>query len=111
MTYGMTYDEFWYGKPILAKYYREKHKLDIERRNQELWLQGLYIYDAFAVVLSNAFSKHSKAKYIEKPFDLFPKTEEEKQAEIENTRRTMYEKLNAFADAFNKQHGVKNGEH
>lgn len=105
----MSYEEYWHGKPIIAKYYREKHKTDIEQRNQELWLQGLYIYDALAVALNNAFSKHSK-KYLDKPFDLFPKTDEQKEAEIKKTRQAMYEKLNAWKEAFDKaqkKHGDK----
>lgn len=106
MLYGMSYDEFWYGKPELAKYYREKHKLEIEQTNQQLWLQGLYIYDALAVVMSNAFSKR-KDKYIEKPFDLFPPTEEEKEAKAEQIRLAMYEKLNAFKAEFEKRQGAE----
>lgn len=102
MAYGMTYDEYWHGKPILARYYREKHKVEIEQRNQELWLQGLYFYDAVAVAMNNAFSKHAK-KYIDKPFELFPKTEDEKKEEIQKIRQAMYDKLNAWADAFNKK--------
>ena len=110
MLYGMSYDEFWYGKPILAKYYREKHKLEIEQTNQQLWLQGLYIYDAFAVVLGNAFSKR-KNKYLDKPLELFPPTEEELARKVEETRRAFVEKLNAFAAEFNKRNGAENGEH
>lgn len=110
MLYGMSYDEFWYGKPILAKYYREKHKLEIEQTNQQLWLQGLYIYDAFAVVLGNAFSKR-KNKYLDKPLELFPPTEEELKRRVEETRRAFVEKLNAFAAEFNKRNGAENGEH
>ena len=110
MLYGMSYDEFWYGKPILAKYYREKHKLEIEQTNQQLWLQGLYIYDAFAVALGNAFSKR-KQTYIEKPIELFPPTEEELERKAEETRRAFVEKLNAFAAEFNKRNGAENGEH
>lgn len=110
MLYGMSYDEFWHGKPILAKYYREKHKLEIEQTNQQLWLQGLYIYDAFAVVLGNAFSK-KKNKYIEKPFELFPPTEEELERKAEETRKAFVKKLNAFAAEWNKRNGAENGEH
>ena len=102
MAFGMSYDEYWHGEPIRARYYREKHKVEIEQRNQELWLQGLYIYNAFAVVLSNSFSKNSHQKYIEKPIELFPKTEEQKEAESKKIRQAMYEKLNAWKDAFEK---------
>lgn len=110
MLYGMTYDEFWFGKPILAKYYREKHKLEIEQTNQQLWLQGLYIYDALSVVMNNSFSKR-KEKYVEKPFDIFQKSEEEKKAEAQKTRLALYNKLNAFAEAFKKRNGVTDGKH
>ena len=106
MLYGMTPKEFWHGKPILAKWYREKHKLQIEQKNQQMWLQGLYFYDALAVVMSNAFSKR-KEKYIDKPFDLFPPTEEEKQAKAERIKQAFVEKLNAWKDAFDKAHGDK----
>lgn len=106
MLYGMSYEEFWHGQPILARFYREKHRLEIEQINQELWLQGLYIFDAVGVVMQNSFSK-KKAKYLEKPLDLFPKTEEEKLSEVAKTREKIVEKLNAFKDAFDKQNGVK----
>ena len=105
MLYGMSYDEFWHGKPILAKYYREKHKLEIEQTNQQLWLQGLYIYDAFASVLSSAFSNR-KSRYVEKPLNLFPPTEEEKEEAARKTRLELYRRLNAFKDAFDKRNGV-----
>ena len=101
MAYGMTFDEFWYGKPILAAFFREKHKIDIETKNQQLWLQGLYIYDALCVALNNSFSK-KKEKYLAEPFKLFPKTEEETEREKEEIRRKFVEQLNAFADEFNK---------
>lgn len=102
MSWGMSYNEYWHGKPILAKYYWEKHKIDIEQRNQELWLQGLYIYDALAVVMANSFSKNSKQKYLDKPIDLFPKTEEQKEDEKQKIRQALYEKLNAWKAAFEK---------
>lgn len=78
----MPYDEYWYGDPWLCEAYRQAHKLKIEQRNQELWLQGLYMYDAFAVVLSNSFGKRGgkKAKYMDEPIRLFPMTEAEKAA-------------------------------
>lgn len=103
MSWGMSYEDFWHGKPILASFYYEKHLIDIEQRNQELWLQGLYIYDALAVALNNSFSKQ-KQKYISEPIRIIPKTEEELQAEREATRQKMVERLNAFAEEFNKRH-------
>lgn len=71
----MTYEQFWYGEADLVIPYRKAHRLKIQQKNEELWLQGLYIYNAFGVVISNAFSERgsNKQKYIEKPLEIFPK--------------------------------------
>ena len=102
----MSYDEFWYGDPFRAVAYRAAHRLRIEQSNQQLWLQGLYVHNAVAVAINNAFSK-TKLKYISEPIKLFKPTEEEQQAKIEETRRKLVEKLNAFKDAFDKAKGNK----
>ena len=104
MLCGMSYDEFWYGDPFRAVAYRRTHRLRIEQANQQLWMQGLYVHNAVAVAINNAFSKQ-KQKYIAEPIKLFEPTEEEKQAKIEETRRKLVEKLNAFKDAFDKAKG------
>ena len=46
MSIGMTYDEFWNQDVCMVKAYREAAELRDKRRNQELWLQGMYIYEA-----------------------------------------------------------------
>lgn len=68
--------------------YREAYKLRRQIQNEEAWLQGAYIYDAFAVCLANAFSKKGakKLNYIERPIDIYPPSEAEKK------RREMEEK-------------------
>ena len=85
MSIGMTYDEFWYGEPDRVKYYRDAHILRNKSRNQELWLQGQYFIHSITVALDSK----GKAKYPEKPFDIYPKTEAEKKAEIEKERRKV----------------------
>lgn len=85
MSIGMTYDEFWYGEPERARYYRDSHILKCKSRNQELWLQGMYLIHSITVALD----PKGKAKYPEKPFDIFPKTEAEKKAEAERERRKV----------------------
>ena len=106
MLYGMSYDDFWYGKPELATAYRKLHRLQAEQTNQQLWLQGLYIHNAVAVAINNAFSKQ-KQKYISEPVRLFPMTEDEKETKAEETRQKLIAKLNACKDAFNKSKGNK----
>ena len=91
----MSYEQFWNESPYLAVAYRDAYKLKRQIANEEAWLQGLYIYDAFAVCLANAFAKRGSTKqnYLEKPIDIFPLTEEEKrrreQVEIEKMQTAM----------------------
>lgn len=85
MSIGMTYDEFWYKESQRVKYYRDSHILKNKSRNQELWLQGKYFIHSIAVALDSK----GKSKYPEKPFDIYPKTEAEKKADIEKERRKV----------------------
>ena len=103
----MTYEQFWLDDPCLVAHYRAAHKLRIEQRNQELWLQGLYVHNAVAVAINNAFSK-SKQKYINKPIQIIPPSADERKRQIEETRRKLVEKLNAFKDEFERRQRSKN---
>ena len=55
----MTPEQYWDGDPSLPKYYRKAHELQRKRRNEDLWLQGMYIYEALCDVspVMNAFAK------------------------------------------------------
>lgn len=71
----MTYEQFWEQDVDLAKYYREAWNLKRDVRNQELWLQGAYIYEAIldaAPVLHPFAKKGTKATpYRDHPFELY----------------------------------------
>lgn len=96
LSIGMTYDQFWHGDPMLTKYYRKADDMRQERLNQELWLNGLYIYNAVGALapILNAFSKQTHANsYLEQPL---PRT----QAEIDERNRIEQErKQQAFLQA------------
>lgn len=100
LTIGMTYDQFWYGDPYIAKAYREAQELRLEAQNQQLWLQGMYIYNAFAVVLANSFSKNSKSEYPKEPYTLFP--EKHKKEEVMRQRKEIVNNLERFKRLFDK---------
>ena len=102
----MTCDQFWLDDPFLAVAYRRAYELRIEAENQRAWLQGLYNYNAMSIAINNAFS-NKKQKYINKPIRLFPPTEDEKKAQIEETRRKLVERLNAFKDEFERRQKKK----
>lgn len=101
----MTYEQYWEGDPRLTEHYRKANYLVIERKNQEMWLQGLYFYNALTSVASMIFAKKGakKEKYIDKPPNIFPKTQQELDREAEKER----DKAIAVLTAWNKSWAAK----
>lgn len=91
MAIGMTYQEYWYEDCWLSEYYLKAYKIKQEQKNQELWLQGVYIYEALIDVspILHPFSKKGTKplEYPKKPYSLFEdKKEKEEEIEIERKR-------------------------
>lgn len=93
MSYGMSYDEFWKESPYRTKFYREAHELKLKQKDELMWVQGMYIYEALCEVspVLHAFSKkgtkplpYSEKPYLSKIDKKVTKAEKEKQ--IENER-------------------------
>lgn len=105
----MTYDQYWRGDPYDAVLYRKADEYRRRRKNEELWLQGLYVYDAFTVVMANAFRKKGAkaAKYPEKPYDIFPKTKEEKEEEQKREQEKIRRSLENMRLAWIEKHKGK----
>ena len=99
MSWGMTWDEFWHESLDRLQAYWQANQFSIERRNQELWLQGLYIRSAVASCLDKKF------KYPDKPQRITAMTEDEQAAEdrrkIEHMRAVLAERKRRW-DARNK---------
>ena len=97
MAMGMSYNEFWEAPPQLAVAYREAYKLKRMAENELAWLHGMYVFDAVAVVVSNALSKpgQTKKSYIDKPVDIFQPSEREKK----RRERLEYQKMDAQLQA------------
>lgn len=108
---GMTYEQFWDEPPQLAKTYRKAYKLKREIDNENAWIAGLYMYDAFAVCLSNLFSKRGakKKEYLERPMDIFPLTEAEKKRREHEEFKKMENALQAMRDAQQREKKKKQG--
>jgi FixJ family two-component response regulator len=96
---GMTYEQYWEMSPYLVIAYRKAYKLKREIANEQAWLQGLYVYDAFAVCMANAFAKRGakKVDYLEKPVDIFPLTDAEKERREQEERDKMQQAMEAIA--------------
>lgn len=82
LSIGMTYEQFWEGKPSLTVYYRKANELKRKERNLELWLQGYYVYNAisaFAEILPAFPKKGAKVQpYMEEPMPLTGKESKER---------------------------------
>ena len=104
MHYGVPYDTFWNGDFCSFKYYAEAYKLNTERQNQVLWMQGMYNYEAFATVVSRSMDKRSTAKYPDKPYRITEMTEDEKEAESKRMVADFRSKLNAINNRLEAKH-------
>ena len=107
LSIGMSAREFWEDDPYLTIAYREADLRKRERENSFLWLQGRYVYDAFAAVIHNALSKKgTKAiNYTEEPYKITPPTEEEKRAAVERERQKAIDSFNKWKAAWDNAHG------
>ncbi len=89
----MTAEQFWDGDCDLVISYRKADEMRQERRNQELWLQGKYFYDAVCLAspLLQAFAKKgTKAKpYLSEPYTL---TEKQAETKEEDKAKKVYDK-------------------
>lgn len=102
MSIGMSYDEFWNDDVSKVKAYRKAYELKEKRRNQELWLQGMYFYEALcdASPLFRFSMKKGTIKpepYVKEPY---PITEAEVREREEREARKKEERLKAEFAAF-----------
>lgn len=103
LLYGMTCEQYWEQDCELAVFYRKKHELEINEINQELWLQGAYVYNALCSVAPyfNSLKPQEPKPYVKEPF---PLTERQKveQEERENSEK-IKEYMMSFMTKFNKE--------
>ena len=105
MSIGMSYDEFWNGDVSKVKAYRKAYELQEKRRNQELWLQGMYFYEALCD--ASPLFRFSMKKGIIKPEpylkEPYPITAAEVRAREEREARQKEERIKAGFAAFAEQ--------
>lgn len=101
LAIGMSYDEFWNQDSDLVHAYRLAHQIQLREKNQLLWMQGRYFYDALSAVspVLNAFAKAGTQaeKYAEWPY---PITLAERVAEEERVAKAKREVLRASLVAY-----------
>ena len=101
LSIGMTAEQYWDADPALAKYYRRADEMRLERKNQELWLQGMYIYEAIcdASPILHSFAKKGTKPhpYTDKPYSL---TDKQRKQETINKEKVVHDKGKKFMEAF-----------
>ena len=100
LAIGMTPEQYWDGDCTLVEYYRKAEEIRNEKRNQELWLQGMYIYEALCDVspILHAFAKKGAKphQYPSKPYAI---SEKQIRQEREEKARKVAEKGKRFMEA------------
>ena len=99
LSIGMTYNQFWLESPYLAISYRNAHRLRNEQKNEEMYIQGLYTFEAITTAMSNLHfdGKHHKFNtFRDKPFEIYEKDEAEKEREAEEMRKKLIERFKSF---------------
>lgn len=113
LSLGMTYELYWDDDPWLVKAYRKAWELKQETVNQNLWLQGMYIYEALCCVapIIRAFSKVKKPlPYRSEPYELKNEVSEvRKELRMQKNDDMAKSALEAFALRFNKRFQEKGG--
>lgn len=115
LAIGMTPEQFWNEDCRLTECYRKAEEIKQRRKNQDLWLQGMYIYEALCDVapILQAFAKKGTKpnQYSSEPYAITQKQVKEKK---ERDERLRYEKtkakMAAWAARTNTQIAVRAGK-
>lgn len=104
----MSDKQFWDGDPQLARDYRKSDDLLRHRKNEELWMQGLYIYQALcrvAPIFRDFGKKGTKAHpYLEAPYALSKSDQvEENRKEDKRKYESGKRHMECFMVKFNKR--------
>lgn len=109
----MPYDLYWRGEPSLVEAYRKAEEIRNEKLNQQLWLQGMYIYDALcdvSVVIPRLSKKKIKpVPYPTQPYQLKTESEAKQEQREKHKMEKMKAQMESFAAKFNQRFAEKKG--
>jgi hypothetical protein len=108
LSIGMTEEQYWDRDYDLVKHYRKAEELRANKRNQEMWLQGAYVYEAMLRVspILHAFAKKGSkpSPYLEEPYAI---TEKQAETKRESEDKKNFDKSKAILEGFMAQHNKK----
>lgn len=103
LSIGMTASEFWEGDVFLTEAYYEANVYKKKQINEFMHLQGFYVYQAVATVVSNIHfdKRHHKANsYMSEPLNVYMTKEEriaKKRIKEEKEKQAIVAYLNELA--------------
>ena len=109
MSIGMSYDEFWNQDVNMVKAYRKAYELREKRKNEELWLQGMYFYEALcdASPLFRFSMKKGTIKpepYVKEPYPISAaEVREREEREARKKEDKLKAEFAAFAERMRKK--------
>lgn len=110
LSIGMTEEQYWDRDNQLVIAYRKADELRMTRKNQELWLQGAYFYDALCRVspILHAFAKKGTkpTPYLSEAYSL---TEKQSELAHEKKSKKVFDKGKKMMEGFMAQHNQKFG--
>lgn len=97
----MSYNLYWRGDAAAARHFRKADVLRQKRLNTELWLQGLYVYEAVGdlVPVLRPFAKEG-TKPREYPHEPYPLDEEDLERKREREEAEEREQTRAMLEAW-----------
>lgn len=102
LAIGMSYNEFWYGRPGLARDYRKAYDIKVHNEEWARHRQGMYVMQALRVVMSGfAKDKSNPETYPKEPW---PLTEKEDQERQQREARERYYRMREKLFRESKQH-------
>ncbi len=110
LSIGMTEEQYWDKDCTLVAAYRKAEEFRMNRRNQEMWLQGAYFYDALCRVspILHAFAKKGTkpVPYLSEAYAL---TEKQVELKEEKHAKGVYDKGKKLMEGFMVSHNKRFG--
>lgn len=108
LSIGMTEEQYWDKDCTLVVAFRKSDEIKMNRRNQEMWLQGAYFYDALYRIspVLHAFAKKG-TKPVPYLSEAYAITERQAEARKEEKEKSVYDKGKKLMEGFMLSHNKK----
>ena len=90
----MTYDQYWYGDPLMVRAFYKAEQLRKKKVNEEAWLTGVYMYKALDATVGNMMRKQGTVpvEYPKEPLPVDGEEEDTRTKEAREDQEAVYAK-------------------